>query len=175
MQCPFLNCRSCRFLNPRNHGQTCMKLDQSAPLRQRRGGGTISSHFNVHPVKVIIIGVHLSSEVCNWGWRCFTSKLGGAGDRFGDYLYVDDANLIWVRGHNQPTNWNTRFPRPNRKISKSTYKQKTEAARREDTLLLKICPPTDEHLTAFQNYGYVPRKNWISGYMSEPGFWQLAR
>ena len=32
------------------------------------------------------------------------AKLGGAGDRFGDYLSVDCVNLPWVSGHNQLSN-----------------------------------------------------------------------
>ena len=46
------------------------------------------------------------------------TKRGGAGDRFGDYLSVDCANLPCVSGHNQFTN--TKLTRPITKISKSS-------------------------------------------------------
>ena len=46
------------------------------------------------------------------------SKLGGAGDGFGDDLCVDYANLPCASGRNQFTN--TKFTRPNAQISKST-------------------------------------------------------
>ena len=49
-------------------------------------------------------------------------KLGGAGDKFGDYLCVDCANLPCVRGNNQVTN--TTFTRPVTKISKSKPRSK---------------------------------------------------
>ena len=46
-------------------------------------------------------------------------KLGGAGDRFGDYLGVDCANLICISGNKHLTN--TTFTRPIPKISKSSH------------------------------------------------------
>ena len=46
-----------------------------------------------------------------------TAKLGGAGDRFGDYLCLDCPNLLCVSGHDQFTN--TKFTRPISQISKS--------------------------------------------------------
>ena len=49
----------------------------------------------------------------------FMTELGGAGDRFGDNLCVDCANLSCVSGHNQFTN--TKFTRRVTKISKSIY------------------------------------------------------
>ena len=45
-------------------------------------------------------------------------KLGGAGDKFGDYLCVDCANLPCVRGNNQLTN--TTFTTHITKISSSS-------------------------------------------------------
>ena len=51
------------------------------------------------------------------------SKLGGAGDRFGDYLSCQS-------GHNQFTN--TKFNRPIIKMSKSTHETSVGKRRRRD-------------------------------------------
>ena len=48
------------------------------------------------------------------------SRLGGPGDRFGDYLCVDCAKVPRVSGHNQFTN--AELTRPITKISKSIRK-----------------------------------------------------
>jgi len=50
--------------------------------------------------------------------RVMMAKLGGAGDRFGDYLCVDCANLPDAGGHDQFTN--TKFTRPKAQISESS-------------------------------------------------------
>ena len=44
------------------------------------------------------------------------SRLGGSGDRFGDFLCVDRANLSCVSGQNQFTH--TKFSRPVTQFSK---------------------------------------------------------
>ena len=49
--------------------------------------------------------------------KCRMIRRGWVGDRFGDNLCLDCANLLHVRGKNQFTN--TKFTRPNTKISKS--------------------------------------------------------
>ena len=49
------------------------------------------------------------------------SKLGGNGDRFGDYLCVHCANLLCISGGNQFTN--TKFTGPDTQISKSNYEK----------------------------------------------------
>ena len=46
-------------------------------------------------------------------------QLGGASDRFCDYLCVDCANMLCGSGHNQFTN--TKINRPITKILKSTH------------------------------------------------------
>ena len=47
------------------------------------------------------------------------TKLGGAGDRFGENLCVDCASLPYVGGNNQFIN--KEFTRPSPQISKSMY------------------------------------------------------
>ena len=56
------------------------------------------------------------SDRCENADESVTCKLGGAGDRFCDYLSVDCANLPCVSEYNQFTNIN----RPITNISKSS-------------------------------------------------------
>ena len=56
--------------------------------------------------------------VCALSSLSVKAKVGGAVDRFGDYLYVDRAHLLCMGQHNQFTD--TKFTRPTKKISKSS-------------------------------------------------------
>ena len=53
-----------------------------------------------------------------WTSKWLVTKLGGAGDRFGDYICVDCANLPYAGGCNQFTD--TKFTRPDAQVSEST-------------------------------------------------------
>ena len=64
------------------------------------------------------------------------TNLRGAVDRFGDYLWVDCANLHCIRGRNQFAN--TKFTRPINKMSKSSsYRQSHPDAGAEPPPLVK--------------------------------------
>ena len=64
------------------------------------------------------------------------SKHGGAGGRFGDYLFVDCANLPCISGRNQFIN--TKFTKHNTKISKSRNEREREGEVKAAAVMLAV-------------------------------------
>ena len=70
------------------------------------------------------------------GFRAIIDELGETGCRFGEYLCVDCGNLPCLSGHSQLAN--TKFTKPNTKISKSDHRSRSTDGRLKRRLSLTL-------------------------------------